>query len=81
MFDEMKLARSNFKNALQFCRNNELKHRKAKLLSKFHSGNKSNFWLEVRNMDATNNNSGQCVDSMSNPDAAVKVLKGNLCKF
>ena len=71
----MKLARSNFKNALQFCRNNELKLRKAKLLSKFHSGSKSNFWHEVRNMDATNNNSGQCIDGMSNPDAAVKVFE------
>ena len=37
VFDEIKLAHSNVKNSLQ------LKLRKAKLLSKFHSGNKSNF--------------------------------------
>ena len=76
MFDEIKVACSNFKSSSQFCRNNELKLGKSKLLSMFHSGSESNFWHEVRNMDAANNNSGQCVDGMSNLDAVLKVFEG-----
>ena len=75
MFDEMKLLRSNFNNALLFYRSNELKIRKAKLHSKFHSGRKLNFLHEVRNMDAMNNKLGQCIYGMSNPYAAMKVLE------
>ena len=47
VFDEMKSARFNLKNKLQFCRNNEIKLGKAKLLSRFHSGSKSNFGLKL----------------------------------
>ena len=46
-FEDMKAARSAFKNALKFCRNNEQMIKRENLLRKFCSNNKYKFWKDV----------------------------------
>ena len=46
LFEKMKSSRSSFKNALKYCRDNEMRIRKELLLLKFH-GNKKEFWREI----------------------------------
>ena len=51
IFEGMKNARSKFKKALNFCKVNEMKLRKQKLVSSFnHHKNKNRFWKNVRKL-------------------------------
>ena len=81
MFHQIKLARFNFKNALQSYRTNQWKIRKAKLLPNFHFGHESNFWLEVRNVNAVNKHPIQCIDDISKPVAAVELFERNFMQI
>ena len=67
MFDEMKSSRNNFKNALKFCRKNELKIRKHNLLTKFNHGNKVVFWKELGKLYGNKNNNVSYIDGISDP--------------
>ena len=40
----MKRSRKDFKNALDYCKNNEMKLKKEKMLALFAKNNKINFW-------------------------------------
>ena len=46
-FENMKISRTAFKNALNFCRNNEKQLRHEILLNKFLLSNKTQFWKEI----------------------------------
>ena len=46
-FEEMKISRTAFKNALNFCRNNEKQLKHEILLDKFSNSNKTLFWKEI----------------------------------
>lgn len=46
-FEDMKKSRTDFKNALKFCRRNELMIRKENFLNKFRACNKTVFWKEI----------------------------------
>ena len=67
-FESMKMSRTSFKNALNYCKNNELKIKKENLLRKFACQNKINFWKDISKL---NGNSGQKIvqiDSLTNLD-------------
>ena len=67
LFDEMKAARTSFRDALKFCRSNEKNIRRDKLLAKFASGNKMDFWKEIRNVNGSSNSIRQCIGGVSAP--------------
>ena len=48
LFDEIKMARTSFQDALNFCRWNEKNMRRDTIFAKFASVNKMNFWKEIR---------------------------------
>ena len=54
-FEEMKAARSAFKNALNFCKKHEQKIKRENLLRKFCSNNKSKFWKDVSKINGNKN--------------------------
>ena len=74
LFDNMKLSRSDFKNALKYCRNNEMKIRKENLLAKLNSTKKSLFWNEVRKIKGKNSNSLAYIDGKSDPNEVAKLF-------
>ena len=53
LFDEMKDSRNSFKKALKFCKENELKLKKNKLIENFSC--KGDFWKEVRKLNPKKN--------------------------
>ena len=54
LFEDMKSARVSFKNALNYCKNNEAMIRKQNLLQKFSIRNKKYFWKEVSKIHGNN---------------------------
>ena len=65
IFDEMKFARTSFKNALNYCKKNELKIRKENLLNKFKWKNKTQFWRDVAKIKGNVFNSCAQIDGKS----------------
>ena len=65
LFENMKLSRSDFKNALKYCRDNELKIKKQNLLAKFRFSNKIPFWKEVSKLNGKRSNEISCIDGKS----------------
>ena len=74
LFENMKLSRSDFKGALKYCRNNEMKIRKENLLAKLNSTNKSLFWKEVRKIKGKNSNLLAYIDGKSDPKKIAKLF-------
>ena len=72
-FEDMKRSRSSFKNALKFCKNNELRLRKELLLSKFKSNNSKSFYKEVRKIKGTVTNS-RCIDGTCDTNEIVNIF-------
>ena len=54
IFDQMKLSRSNFKRALDYCRNNEARICKQNLANAFSSKSKTNYWREIGKLNGHN---------------------------
>ena len=75
LFDEMKAARTSFQDALKFCRLNEKNIRKDKLLAKFASGNKMDFWKECRNVNGSSKSISQCIDGVSVPSEIISTFE------
>ena len=73
-FANMKNSRTLFKNALNYCKKNELKIRKENLLQKFASGNKSNFWRAVSNIKGGKVQDILSVDNMSDKNEIVSIF-------
>ncbi len=46
----MKKSRTNCKKALQFCKENEMKIKKEKLLKSYAKNNKSDFWKDIKTL-------------------------------
>ena len=67
LFESMKIHRSVFKNALNYCRKNEMNIRKENLLAKYSTANKSVFWKEVRKINGVNSNILKYIDGESDP--------------
>ena len=74
MFEEMKSARYNFKKALKYCRDNEMKIRKDNLLSKFNRGNKVEFWKEIRKIKGNCLSNTSYIDGKSNFKEIVSIF-------
>ena len=62
LFENMKTSRNDFKNALKFCRRNELKIKKQNLLAKFRISNKIPFWKEVNKLNGRRSGEILCID-------------------
>ena len=74
IFEGMKNARSKFKKALNFCKVNEMKLRKQKLVSSFnHHKNKNKFWKNVRNLKSQVLVS--TIDGTNDPKSINKVFR------
>ena len=73
-FEKMKLSRSDFRNALNYCRKNESKIRKEILLAKFNHNNKSDFWKELRKLNGFNRNNLSCIDGTSDPKIIAEIF-------
>ena len=74
LFTEMKNSRARFRNALSFCKRNELKIRKQNLTNKFMSKNKCSYWKEIKKLNHTNirKNESECIDGFTNLDDIVR---------
>ncbi len=46
----MKKSWTNFKKALKFCKENEIKIKKDKLLNSYAKNNKSDFWKDIKTL-------------------------------
>ena len=55
VFEDMKLSRSNFKRALNFCKNNETQICKQNLANVFLNKDKCNYWKEIKKQNGCNN--------------------------
>ena len=73
-FDEMKAARSAFKNSLNYCKSNERRIKSENLLRKFKNANKSQFWKEVKKYNSSNISSVVQVDDESNLHKIVDIF-------
>ena len=73
-FIKMKDSRSNFKKALNYCKNNELKIRKENVLQKFNSRNKSLFWRSISKIKGTKTQNILSMDGNSNADDIVSIF-------
>ena len=62
-FENMKQARSAFKNALNYCKNNEMRIKKENIMSKFALANKSLFWQNVSKINGKYSDRMTCIDS------------------
>jgi len=69
----MKSSRSSFRNALKFCRSNEMYLKKQKFLSKLRARNSKSFWNEVRKIKGGITNS-RCIDGTSDSAEIVNIL-------
>ena len=75
IFEDMKLTRNYFKNALNFCKRNKNLLAKEKLLQSHISGNKKAFWSQVRNITEKNNNDlAQNIDGLQDSKDIVRVF-------
>ena len=73
IFEAMKTSRLDFKNALKFCKNNELYLKKQILLSRFNAKNSKSFWNEVRKIKGKVTNS-KCIDGTSDTSEIVNIF-------
>ena len=74
IFDEMKSCRTAFNNALNYCKKNETKMRKSKLLSTFSERNKINFWKEINTLKQTKNNVITCINNETDPVKIAQIF-------
>ena len=75
-FDEMRESRKRFKEALKFCRDNELKQRRKRLADAFRLKNKCSFWKEVKKLNINKTKSSQFIDGKSAIDEIIEVFSG-----
>ena len=72
LFERMKETRSNFKRALDYCKQNETTIKKNKLLESFRQGpNKINFWKKVKKL---NSNKSKIPTSMDNKTTPIEIV-------
>ena len=81
LFEKMKASRTNFKNAIKFCRINEDLIRKENLLMKFNSRNKSSFWKEVKQLNGTTSKIISYIDGKSDVDDIMGIFNDKFSKI
>ena len=74
VFENMKNSRKNFKNALKFCKNNEMKIRKENLLRKFKTRNKKAFWKEISKLKGKKVKKFVQIDGKSKPEVITGIF-------
>ena len=68
---DMRLSRSNFRNALRFCKINEDKIINDKIASEFENHNSKGFWREIKRKkggDNTKSSNSICIDDKDDPN-------------
>ena len=74
-FEEMKQSRKEFKIALKFCKDNEIKLKKDKLVSSYHENSKNNFWKDVKTLNKTNKEIPNKIDNKTDRNEIVDIFK------
>ena len=77
----MKTPRADFKNALRFCKNNEMKIRKKALLLKIRDKNKIPFLKEVRRVTGTHKNVLTCIDGKTDSESITQLFDARYKEF
>ena len=73
-FCNMKNSRRCFKNALNYCKQNELKIRKENLLLNFSSRNKSKFWNSVSNIKGRKTQNFASIDGKTDKNDIISIF-------
>ena len=74
LFEEMKIARKEFKSALNYCRKNQTRIKKENLLQKFSLMNKSRFWKEISKINGMKKKQILCLDGKSNLEEITDIF-------
>ena len=71
----MKLTRTKFKNALAFCKKNKMEILKNKLVAKFKSKDKVNFWCEMRKINGKQSSyNSSCIDNKTDTHDIISLF-------
>ena len=73
-FEAMKSSRLAFKNALNYCKNNEQKIKKENMLRKFKLTNKGKFWKEVSKIKENTKTKLVQIDGVSDVNEIVNIF-------
>ena len=73
-FEAMKTARSRFKNALKYCKENEKQIKHEVLLGKFENANKTQFWKEISKINGSGTSNTIQIDSETSAEKTVKIF-------
>ena len=73
-FDEMKMSRAAFREALSFCKNYEKNMKNEKLLRHFYGNNQSKFWKEVSKINNKSRGNIAQIDGESDPKKIVDIF-------
>ncbi len=71
----MKKSRTNFKKALKFCRENEMKIKKDKLLKSYAKNNKSDFWKDINMLKKKKKKKFNVVDGKTDKNEILNIFK------
>ena len=74
-FEKMKTSRMNLKKALNFCKHNEMKLKKKKLIESFKEKSKNMFWKEVRKLTCKSRIVNSIIDGRSTSEEILNVFK------
>ena len=74
IFSDMKSARSAFKNAIRYCRKNELQIKKEILLNKFSGANKTVFWKNISKINGSWKPNVLHIDEKSNLNEITEIF-------
>ena len=79
IFEDMKSSRSDFKKALKFCRDNELRLKRNKLLETFSISNRRCFWKFVSKITKSNRSapSSHIIDNTSDINGILEIFDSN----
>ena len=71
----MKNARISFRNALNYCKSNELRLRKNKFIKSFHCKDKKNFWRDVKRLNPSS--ASNVIDGTTETNEINRIFSGN----
>ena len=74
LYDYMRQSRYNFKNALNFCRQNEVQIKKENILMTYNERNKTNFWKTINSIKSSNNCKINCIDGITEPKQVCEIF-------
>ena len=74
LFTCMKSSRKLFRNALNYCRKNELEIKKRKLVESFKIENKNKFWKDVRKINKVDVRKQTMIDNQTELDEIIKIF-------